>query len=119
MDIAAGTAVNIANTGGAFAGTNYRINLSGGPTGTFNIDQGASGNGNYTYTRTASNAATLRLDYTSPVQGEWDRLDMNFSSRDAGSFTGAQNVDGGNGVFTERNDFAGTFTNFTPNNNPQ
>jgi len=95
---------------GVGAGATYTVQLSGGTSGTFQITDGSTGSGNYTYTPDGT-TAHLRLDYTAGASpGDFDDMTLIFTTPPGGgpnNFTGNQQVTGQPYTFT------GTFS-YTP-----
>jgi hypothetical protein len=93
---------------GVGANATYTVVLSGGTSGTFQItNSGSTGSGTYTYTVNGNDTAHLRLDYTGDFAGDFDDMNLIFTSAPGGApsqFTGSQRVGG------QDYTFVGTFT---------
>jgi hypothetical protein len=81
--------MNLNVTQSTFGAQTYTVNLVGGTTGSFTISGGPAGSGTYTYTPSGNNAS-LRLDYGEPNVGDFDQMNLAFTSANAASFTGNQ-----------------------------
>jgi hypothetical protein len=99
--------VHVTNANSGVGQANYTVNLSGGPTGTFNITDGSTGSGTYTYTVNSNDTAQLVLNYGPPNAGDVDNMTLVFTTASGG---GSNNFSGNQQVQNTQYPMVGTFT---------
>lgn len=96
----------VTNTFSAAGPSHYRIDFSGGSTGTFVIQRPGYGTGNFAYT-SGSSTGLLVMNYSGDLAGDRDELSLQFNGTNAATlhnYTGLQLISGREepiaGVFT-------------------
>lgn len=97
------TRMFVTNSFSAAGPSYYRIDFTGGSSGTFAIQRPGYGTGNFVYTR-GMNTGQLVMTYSGDLAGDRDELELQFSPAPAlSTYTGTQLISGNNepisGVF--------------------